>query len=166
MPAPLIWGVELQKPLKFADFDKSVLKPRMRKVGRDVVKLARKNVSRKAVSKPNEFPGRETGLLRRAITAKVSRSGFSVGIMPYPSAFERAKEDFYAPFVYYGHRAPNTDSEKEHHKVRTGSKVAAPRKNFVVDAVERYGKTRYEAEIRALLADAIKPGLIGEGLSK
>lgn len=166
MPAPLTWGVELQKPLNYFDFDKSVLKPRMRKVGRDVVKMARKNVSRKAVSKPNEFPGRDTGLLRRAIKAKVSRSGFSVGIMPYPDAFQKAKEDYYAPFVYYGHRGPGADSSREQHKVRTGTKVAAPRKNFVVDAVERYGRNRYEAEMRALLADAVKPGLIGEGFSK
>ena len=46
-----------------------------------------------------------------------------------------------------------------------GKKVVAPRKNWIVDAVEMYGKQRYQAEMRAIMESAIKPGVV-QGLFK
>lgn len=162
--AILHWGVKFDGPLKTPDFDRKVMRKHLGKMGREVAKIGRKLVSKKAVSEPGQYPGKDTGTLQKSIKAKVSKSGFSVGIRPYPQYFNGGP--YYPAFVYYGHRAPNTETaaEARSHKKRTGKKVAAPRKNFVADAAMFFGKTRYEAEMQALMAEAIRPGLISKGL--
>ena len=157
-----------ERPLSFPDFDTKVLKKRFRKVGKEVAKEARKSVSRKAVSRAWELPGMITGGLRKTITYRVSRSGFSVGIHSYGGKLK----EYYPAFVYYGHRAPYTDrvggepDKRQRGKKRVGRKVAAPRKNWIVTATERYAREKYQAELRSMLEEAIKPGLIKETLTE
>lgn len=157
----LKFSIEFEKPLRYPDFDPKVLKPSFRKMGREVAKIVRKLVSQKGVSRANQYPGMDTGQLRRTTRVRVSRSGFSVAI----KADGKGLTPFYPAFVYYGHRAPHTDSKQQHGKTRVGKKVVAPRKNWIVDAVEMYGKQRYQAEMRAIMESAIKPGVV-QGLFK
>ena len=157
----LKYSIEFEKPLRYPDFDTKVLKPSFRKMGREVAKIARKLVSQKGVSRANQYPGMDTGQLRKTTRVRVSRSGFSVAI----KADGKGLTPFYPAFVYYGHRAPYTDSKEQHGKVRVGKKVAPPRKNWIVDAAEMYGKQRYQAEMRIIMERAIRPGLI-QGLVK
>ena len=76
----------LDKPINFPQLDNKVIKKGFRSVGREVTKIARKNVSRRGVvSKPGEFPGLHSGQLRKTIKARVSRSGFSVLVKTFPT---------------------------------------------------------------------------------
>lgn len=157
-----------ERPLRFADFDTKILKKRFRKIGKEVAKEARKSVSRKAVSRAGELPGMNTGGLKKTIKYRVSRSGFSVGVHSYGGKLK----EFYPAFVHYGHRAPYSDSvggepdERQRGKKRIGKKVAAPRKNWIVSATEKYAYEKYQAELRSMLEEAIKPGLVREALTK
>lgn len=159
----LIFGARIEKPLTYADFDTKVLKKSFRSVGAEIRKIARKSVSKKAVSRAGQFPGMETGTLRKSIKEKVSRSGFSVGIASYKV---QGMDKYYPAFVYWGHRGPYADmkdgkpDKKQHGKKRVGKKVAEPRRNYIVDAAEQYGRTRYQAVMQKVLAEAIKPGVI------
>lgn len=149
-------------PLTFADFDKTKLKKGHRKVGKEVVKIARKMVSAKGVSAPGAYPGLSTGLLRKSIKDKPSRSGFSTAVKPYKVA---GMHDFYPAYVVYGHRGPgSTSKDPRAHRKKVGKKVAAPRKNFIAEAAKIYGIEKYGAVMKAVLDDAIKPGVIGGGL--
>ena len=64
---------------------------------------------------------------------------------------------YYPAFVVYGHRGPNSETKQEAraHKKRYGKKVAAPRKNFVVEAAKKYEKT-FQSEMFDALGEAIK----------
>lgn len=159
----LVFRTEIfPKPLTFADFDKNKLKKGHRKVGKAVVRIARRLVSARGVSSPGAYPGLATGLLRRSIKDKPSQSGFSTAVKPYKIA---GMHDFYPAYVVYGHRGPgSTANDPRAHRKKVGKKVAAPRKNFIIEAAKMYGIERYGAEMKTLLADAIKPGVIGGGL--
>lgn len=148
--------VSLEPPLTLPDLDHRVVKKGLRKVGRAVVRIARKNISRRAtVSRPGEFPAMQTGALRKTVKSKVSKSGHSVGVNSFPF-------DWNSPipfFVLYGHRAPYTDDESQAHKTRKGHKVAAPREDWVTAAAERYGRT-YPSVVEGIIDEAIKPGAV------
>lgn len=160
----LVFEAKLKKPLTYADFDTKILKKTFRQAGGEIRKIARRLVSRRTVSRVGEFPGRDTGMLRKSILAKVSRSGFSVGVASYPIT---GMDVFYPPFVYWGHRGPGSDRDakgaqdsKQTGKRRSGKKVAQARKNYIIEAANRYGQTKYQQVMEKVLVDAIKPGLI------
>jgi hypothetical protein len=141
--------------LVYPDFDKRVLKKQMRKAAPPLVKLAKQLVGKKGVSKAGDFPGKTTGTLRKNIRSRVSKSGFSFSVR------EDAKKmtPFYPAFVYYGHRAPKSETalERRRHRKRVGGKVAAPRDNWIFAATEVYAKTQWPEVGRAILDAAIKP---------
>ena len=159
---PLSLRIKFDELLTFSDIDGKELKKTQRKVGREVQKIARKLVSKRAISKPGDVPGMNTGKLRKAISYRPSRSGFSVGISSKSKGFDV----YYPAFVYYGHRGPGADKglgidgKKQHGTRRKGKKVAEPRANWIVEAAMKYGVERYGYEIRKALDDAIKPGVI------
>lgn len=159
----LVFRTEIfPQPLTFVDFDQKRLKKGLRKVGKEVVKIARRLVSARGVSKAGEYPGLTTGLLRRSVKDKPSRSGFSFAVKPYKIS---GMKDFYPAYVVYGHRGPgSTAKDPRAHRKKVGKKVAAPRKNFIAEAAKMYGAERYGAAMKTVLADAIKPGVIGGGL--
>lgn len=136
------------------DYDPKALKQPLRKSGNAVRKIARKMISRKAVSEAGQFPGNQTGEMAKSIKVKVSKSGYSVAVYPTKT---QAMPAYYPAFVVYGHRAPYSETAQEarSHKQRAGKKVAAPRKNFVPEAADKYAKT-FESEMFDALGDAIK----------
>lgn len=136
------------------DYDPKALKQPLRKSGNAVLKIARKMISRKAVSEAGQFPGKQTGEMAKSIKVKVSKSGYSVAVYPTKT---QAMPAYYPAFVVYGHRAPYSETAQEarSHKQRAGKKVAAPRKNFVPEAADKYAKT-FESEMFDALGDAIK----------
>lgn len=136
------------------DYDPKALKQPLRKSGNAVRKIARKMISRKAVSEAGQFPGKQTGEMAKSIKVKVSKSGYSVAVYPTKT---QAMPAYYPAFVVYGHRAPYSETAQEarSHKQRAGKKVAAPRKNFLPEAADKYAKT-FESEMFDALGDAIK----------
>ncbi len=136
------------------DYDPKALKQPLRKSGNAVRKIARKMISREAVSEAGQFPGKQTGEMAKSIKVKVSKSGYSVAVYPTKT---QAMPAYYPAFVVYGHRAPYSETAQEarSHKRRAGKKVAAPRKNFVPEAADKYAKT-FENEMFDALGDAIK----------
>ncbi|MFQ7007857.1 MAG: hypothetical protein ACLRRK_04375 [Parasutterella sp.] len=80
---PLKIEARFARPLNFADFDKKSMRKGFTQVGRDVSKIAKKLVSKKGVSAAGAYPGKQTGIFQKAISYKVSRSGFSVAVKPY-----------------------------------------------------------------------------------
>lgn len=136
------------------DYDPKALKQPLRKSGNAVRNIARKMISRKAVSEAGQFPGKQTGEMAKSIKVKVSKSGYSVAVYPTKT---QAMPAYYPAFVVYGHRAPYSETAQEarSHKQRAGKKVAAPRKNFVPEAADKYAKT-FESEMFDALGDAIK----------
>ena len=165
---PFISSAGFESPLRFVDFDTKLVKRGFRAMGREIAKDAKKSVSRKAVSRAGELPGRDSGELRKTIKSRTSRSGFSVAVNSYGGTLE----PYYPAFVYYGHRSPGSDMKNgkedraQQHKKRVGVKVAAPRENWIVSAAERFAYTRYQAELRKTLNSAIKPGIVSEVLNK
>ena len=77
---PLRIEAKFARPLNFADFDKKSMRKGFTQVGRDVSKIAKKLVSKKGVSAAGAYPGKQTGIFQKAISYKVSRSGFSVAL--------------------------------------------------------------------------------------
>ena len=136
------------------DYDPKALKQPLRKSGNAVRKIARKMISREAVSEAGQFPGKQTGEMAESIKVKVSKSGYSVAVYPTKT---QAMPAYYPAFVVYGHRAPYSETAQEarSHKQRAGKKVAAPRKNFVPEVADKYAKT-FESEMFDALGDAIK----------
>lgn len=142
--------------LKRSDYDRKEIRKALRKVGSEVRKTARRMVSRKAVSAPGEAPGRQSGVLRKSIKAKVSRSGYSVSIYPDKTA---DMDVFYPAFVVYGHRGPGSETAKEarSHRARVGKKVAQPRANYVVEAAAKHERS-FERSMADVLGRSILPG--------
>lgn len=136
------------------DYDPKALKQPLRKSGNAVRKIARKMISREAVSEAGQFPGKQTGEMAKSIKVKVSKSWYSVAVYPTKT---QAMPAYYPAFVVYGHRAPYSETAQEarSHKQRAGKKVAAPRKNFVPEAADKYAKT-FESEMFDALGAAIK----------
>ena len=156
-------------PLEFADFDKKELKKGLGEIGSQVRKIARKLISRRAVSRAFENPGKVTGALQASVTAKTSKSGFSTIVASRDTAGfrKRSDGDFFYPYaLYYGHVGPKRGLKRTgkriHKKNTTADKVAQPRNNFIVEAAERFGQTKYEGAVLKILDRAIKPGPIGE----
>lgn len=153
----MLVGVSVDPGFKRVDYDKSSVRKSLRASASGLIKLTRKMISRKAVSKPGEFPGMKTGRMKAAVTSKVSKSGYSVAVFPCMGKKKKALPIYYPAFVIYGHRAPHSETTQEarSHKARSGKKVAAPRKNFVVEAAKKYEKT-FQSEMFDALGEAIK----------
>lgn len=150
----MLVGVSVDPGFKKIDYDGKALKKPLRKSGNEVRKLARKLISRQAVSEAGQFPGKQTGTMAKSIKVKVSRYGYLVRIAPTKTD---AMPVYYPAFVVYGHRGPNSETKQEAraHKKRYGKKVAAPRKNFVPEAADKYAKT-FQSEMFDALGEAIK----------
>lgn len=136
----------------FWDFEKKVIKSALSKTGNDVAKEARQRISKRAVSRPGEPPGSQSGVMKNSIRASVRRSGRAVFVRPTKTKKMRV---FYPAFVVYGHRGPRTDSENQQSKKRKGNKVALPRENFIAVVAEEYRK-RFEDRMEDAFVEGIK----------
>lgn len=119
------------------DFDKKKVRKTMGVLGRDIQKAARRLVSRRAVSAAGNYPGAQTGKLKRSIQYRVSKPGFLVRIMPFKT---KDMVDFYPAYLYYGSKKNNL----------------APRKNFMTDALEARSPHARQVLLKTL-EDALIP---------
>ncbi len=114
--------------LKRTDLDKTIMKSHFRKIGAIVRRDARRRVQLRRVSKKDEFPGKKTGAMAKAIKVKLFRNGF--GLTAYQDVpdsgarIKNAKWKFYPAFLRFGVR----------NKKRGGWRLA-PRKDYINDAV-------------------------------
>ena len=162
---PLRIEAKFARPLNFADFDKKSMRKGFTQVGRDVSKIAKKLVRKKGVSAAGAYPGKQTGIFQKAISYKVSRSGFSVAVKPYGKgkqvAAELTRRGCYPAVVVFGHAGPKRSKRtRAHRKQSFEAKVAKPRANPVSAAAETYGRTRFQAVVGQILENAFKPGPI------
>ena len=153
----MLISVSVDEGFKRIDYDPKVMRKAIKRVAKDVREEARKLISRKAVSLPGTFPGKDTGEMQRSIQIKMSKSGYSAVVRPTQT---KEMKEYYPAFVVYGHRAPNKETaSRRSHRKRFGFKVALPRENFVKAAAERHRK-QFETEMSQALAEAIKVGLL------
>ena len=132
-------GVRLFVGLNFhqaIDFDRKPLRRALVNGARVVRKEARTLVSRRVVSQPGEFPGQQSGAMRRAIgvIGKGSRGGWiKIGVRAIPGSF------YYPAVLFYG-------SPQRH---------IAARGNFMTAAL-----ANQSAEIRDQVRSALHHALI------
>lgn len=69
-----------------ADFDPKPVNKVIATEAREIRKIARRLVARRAISEPGQFPGRDTGALWRSITVKVNRKYSFAVIRPAKTA--------------------------------------------------------------------------------
>ncbi len=92
------------------DFDADALKAVLRTEGKEVAKIARRLISRSAISKAGEFPGKRTGKMRKSIRSKVSRSGLMV-IITHLIKSDQAR---YPYMLAYGISKNKVEPRKDH----------------------------------------------------
>lgn len=132
-------GVELQVGLEFhktIDYDRKAMRKALVRGAAEVRKQARRLVSRRSISLAGDFPGSQTGALKRAIgiVSRGSKGGWvKVGIRSIPNSV------FYPAFLFYG--SPKTGLEK--------------RGNFMTAALDE----KREA-VRSMIRDALKNSLV------
>lgn len=118
------------------DYDRKQMRRSLVKGAALVRKEARTLVSRRMVSQPGEFPGEQTGAMRRAIgvTAKGSKGGWiKVGVRTIPGSF------YYPAVLFYG-------SPKRH---------IAARGNFMTAALANRA-----SEVREQIREALRGALV------
>ena len=95
-------GVEVQVGLEFhkiIDYDRKAMRKALREGAAVVRKEARRILSRRVVSLPGEFPGQQSGALKRSIgiVSRGSKGGWvKVGVRSIPNSV------FYPAFLFYG----------------------------------------------------------------
>lgn len=158
---------------KRIDFDKRAIKRTLRSEAGQIRKLARRLVSRRAASAPNEMPGRQSGALMRSIRVKVSSGGFWAKIAPYMTS---EMQEFYPAFLFYGVKSQgrikrlepgqgigptNRRRRGERAKLEAERRASSsyrlrPRDNYMVSALDtRRGAA--QAAILSALKGSLKP---------
>lgn len=84
------------------DFDSKKIRKALRREAAPIRKIAKKLVSRRAVSQPGDYPGKLSGALQRSIKTKISKSGFTARVSPTKTAEMGA--DFYPAILGAGSR--------------------------------------------------------------
>lgn len=123
-------------------------------IGRQLLRDARRKVSRRAISKAGQVPGFRTGTLAKSIgyvvpRATARRPGFMVKVahnMPEGASRQIPSKDFYPAFLHYGVRR-SAKRKKRHHAGASGGKPwrISPRANYLAQAVKnrRYQIQRF-----------------------
>ena len=127
------------------DFDRSAVRKALRLEINQVRDASRALVSGASPSTAGEYPGKRSGILRRAIKSKVMRSGFAA--VTRPEKTPKMGKDYYPAFLLHGV------------KQRRGQALSPglePRKDYMVDALERRSAAATEA-LREALQLALVP---------
>lgn len=133
-------GVELQVGLEFhktIDYDRKAMRKALVRGAAEVRKQARRLVSRRSISLAGDFPGSQSGALKRSIgiVSKGSKGGWvKVGVRSIPNSV------FYPAFLFYG--SPKTGLEK--------------RGNFMETALQNK-RDVVRGRIQAALKDSLVP---------
>lgn len=96
-------GLELNVMLaghSMIDFDKRQIRKALVKSGGEVRKEARRLISRRAVSNPDEFPGQSSGATKRSI--KIYKRGSRGGYVKLGPTKTAEMNVFYPAFLFYG----------------------------------------------------------------
>ena len=120
------------------DFDKRIMRKRLRAEAGQIRKEARKLISRRAISQAGEYPGLNTGDTRRSIYVRVTRSGLAAIIEPKRTS-RMDKREFYPSILTYG----------------VPGRIDA-RKNYIEQAASRR-RAAAMAGIGAALLESLKP---------
>lgn len=131
-------GLQLAVQLDYTDFklNRRPIRRSLTKGAATVRKEARRLVSRRAISQPGEYPGLQTGLLKRGIgiVSSGSKGGWvKVGVRTLPNSV------FYPAFLFYG--SPKTG--------------LAPRGNFMAAALDNR-RSEVRSTIRTAFQQAIE----------
>lgn len=132
-------GLQLEVGLEFhkvIDYDRKKMRAALVRGAGTVRKEARRLVSRRAVSRPGEMPGRESGDLWRAIGV-VSRGSKGGWLKVAPKKINGSQ--FYPAFLFYGSQ-------------KTGLE---PRGNYMEEALQNKA-----ASVRAEAREALRGALI------
>lgn len=136
----VVGGISLSAGLTFhkvIDYDRKAMRRALVKGAAQIRKEARRIVSRRAISRPGEVPGMQTGALKRAIgiVSKGSKGGWvKVGVRTIQGSV------FYPAFLHYG--SPKTNLQK--------------RGNFMIQALDVKRETVRD-EIREALKNSLVP---------
>jgi len=123
------------------DFDKKKIRAALRLEATPIRDLAKKAVSHRQRSDPRMNPGSRTGLLKKSIKAKVSRSGFLVAIAPFRiGRMNKNNNAFYPAYLLYG----------------TRDGTLRPRNNYIADAFNAR-KDHARESIKNALENALIP---------
>lgn len=133
-------NVGLEGNFERIDFNRRPVRKAMNNIGRAVRFRARRLAARRALSRPGDYPGVDSGELVRAINFKVSRAGFLVLIQPDKTS---GMKEFYPAFLFYG-------AERR----RRGGDLAA-RGNYMIDAMQMK-RPFIERELYAALVKGLK----------
>lgn len=123
---------------KVIDYDRKAMRRALVKGAAEIRKAARRMVSRNAISTAGEFPGADTGTLKRAIgvIGRGSKGGWiKIGVRK--TATMKA---FYPAFLFYGSK-------------KTG---LAARQNYITAALEEKRET-VRSNIRGSLQNSLVP---------
>lgn len=139
MSSPLVHvEYNLPKNLDVMDLDKKVVKKGLRRASRIVQQTSKRLIAPKRRSKPGEYPGRDTGRMRRHVKVIYSKKPYTMWSRVQVSSFED-KHMFYPAVLAYG---------KKNHTL-------LPRRNFIADAQDQ---TRAQTDpiIEKAVWDALK----------
>ena len=151
---------------KIIDYDRKAMRQALVKGGAEVRKEARRILSRRAISMAGEFPGQQTGALKRSIGV-VSKGTGGGWVKIGPRSIPKSK--FYPAFLFYGTRVRNSKGANIDARVwrkRTRYLSAAtistvsdqrlmPRGNFMTAALD----TKRES-VRGNIREALKNSLV------
>lgn len=115
---------QLPDDVVVSDFDAKRLRPFLRRIGAAITKDARKRISSSEVSTEGQYPGMDTGAMRRAIRVKLFKSGYGLKVYQDMPKKPGAQDHFFYPaFLRYGAKNKN----KPNWRIK-------PRKNYIEDA--------------------------------
>lgn len=149
-----VGGIILNVGLAFhseIDFNKFPVKRALRNAANDVRKEARRLVSRKAISQAGDFPGSQTGRLKRSIQV-ISSGDFWIKVGPMKT---KSMKEFYPAFLFYG--VTGRSRRRDHRtQPKNGSWKMAPRANYMTAALANR-RSAVRAMIRSALLHSLKP---------
>lgn len=134
-------GFELSAGLEFhktIDYDRKAMRRALNRGAAEVRKEARRLVTRGIVSRAGEFPGVDSGTLRRAIG--IIKRGSKGGWVKIGVKKTEGMADYYPAFLFYGSRKTNL----------------APRGNYITAALQAKRES-VRGNIRAALKDCLVP---------
>lgn len=136
----VLGGLELEVGLEFhktIDYDRRAMRKALGQGGKDVIREARRLLSRRSISAPGDIPGEQTGRLKKSIGV-VSRGSKGGWIKIAPRSIKGSA--FYPAFLFYG-------SQKNH---------LGKRANYMATALQNR-REPVRANIRAALKDSLVP---------
>lgn len=171
MKRPIDVVVELPRGHRNIDFDQKKVRKTILQEAREVRKIARRLVSRRAISNAGEFPGRSTGALMRSIKVIPLRKSMAAMVMPHKTA---EMDVFYPGILNRGSKrrlgklGAGEGKGKSNRRARGDRARAAiqrslstgyiiqPRENYMEEALSQR-RSAARAAILAALQDALVP---------